>query len=165
MKMADSTHVSTTDLVDEHEDSIQSCDVPLRDLGGLIRFSGRIATFRSPVDNLQLKAIVEEPGDARVLVVDAGGSLHAAMAGGNMVARAAANGWAGLVVNGVVRDTEELAALPIGVKAIGTNPRRSTKNGLGERDVEVEFGSVVFRPGEFLAADEDGVVVLTTPTG
>lgn len=155
----------TTDLVDEHGDALQSCDLQLRDLGGRARFWGLISTFRSPEDNIVLKQVVSEPGEGRVIVVDAGGSLHGAMIGDNMAARAAVNGWAGFVINGVVRDVAALARLPIGVKAIGTNPRRSRKDGAGERDVDVTFGGVTFRPGDLLVADEDGVVVLPSSAG
>jgi len=151
---------STTDVVDEFGDAAQSCDLQLRNFGGRHRFSGTIVTFRSPEDNIVLKTIVTEPGQGRVIVVDAGGSLHGAMLGDNMAAVAAAAGWAGLVVNGAVRDSVALTELPIGIKALGTNPRRSRKEGAGERDVDVEFGGVVFRPGDHLVADEDGIVVV-----
>lgn len=156
---------STADLVDVHGEALQSCDTQLRSFGGRVRFSGRIETFRSPEDNRVLKDIVSEPGDGRVIVVDAGGSLHGAMLGDNMAERAAANGWAGIVVHGVVRDSSRLAELDLGVKALGTNPRRSRKDGAGERGVDVSFGGVTFRPGDELVADEDGVVVLPSPVG
>jgi len=153
----------TTDLADEFGDAVQSCDLQLRDFGGRTRFSGTVVTFRSPEDNLVLKDIVSEAGEGRVIVVDAGGSLHGAMIGDNMAARAASNGWAGIVINGVVRDSLALAAIPIGIKALGTNPRRSHKNGVGERDVDVDFGGITFRPGDLLTADEDGIVVQPPP--
>lgn len=149
----------TTDLADQLGDAVRSCDLQMRDFGGRTRFSGTIVTFASPEDNLVLKTIVAEPGEGRVIVVDAGGSLHGAMIGDNMAARAASNGWAGIVINGVVRDSLALATLPIGVKALGTNPRRSKKNGAGQRDVDVQFGGILFRPGDLLTADEDGIVV------
>ncbi|MEX0158659.1 MULTISPECIES: ribonuclease E activity regulator RraA [unclassified Microbacterium] len=149
----------TTDLADDLGDAVQSCDLQFRDFGGRTRFAGLIATFRSPEDNLVLKEILSEPGDGRVIVVDAGGLLRGAMIGDNMAERAATNGWAGIVINGVVRDSAALASIPIGIKALGTNPRRSKKNGEGERDVELEFGGIRFRPGDRLTADEDGIVV------
>lgn len=151
---------STSDLVDEHGDAIQSCDLQFRDFGGNVRFGGVITTFRSPEDNLVLKQIVAEPGEGRVIVIDAGGTVHGAMLGDNMAEKAAANGWAGLIVHGAVRDSRALASLPIGVKALGTNPRRSAKAGVGERDVDVAFGGVTFTPGRVVVADEDGIVVL-----
>ncbi len=160
MTDASDAELSTADLVDKYGSDIQSCDVQFQDLGGRTRFSGGIATFRSPADNLIVKDIVSEPGDGRVLVIDAGGSLHGAMVGDNMAARAHSNGWAGLVINGVIRDRVALAKLPIGIKALGSNPRRSAKAGEGERDVDVSFGTTTFHPGDYLVADEDGIVVL-----
>lgn len=151
---------STSDLVDQFGDGLQSCDIPFRDFGGHVRFGGVIATFRSPEDNIILKEMTAEPGRGRVIVVDAGGTTHGAMLGDNMAERAAANGWAGIIVHGAVRDSRALAELPIGIKALGTNPRRSRKNGEGERDVDVTFGGVVFRAGDHVVADEDGIVVL-----
>ena len=153
-------HLSTSDVIDEFGDAAQSCDLQLRDFGGKTRFRGTIVTFRSPADNVILKTIVTEPGEGRVIIVDAGGSLRGAMLGDNMAEVAGANGWAGLVINGVVRDSVALGRLTIGIKALGTNPRRSRKNGDGERDIDVAFGGVVFRTGDHLVADEDGVVVV-----
>lgn len=150
----------TADLYDLYGDQLQSCDLQLRQLGGVSRFSGPIVTFRSDEDNLVLKSIIREPGAGRVLVVDTGGSLHVAMLGDSMAARAARNGWSGLVINGAVRDVQALAGLPLGVKALGANPRRSRKAGAGERDVVVTFGGAVFTPGRMLVSDNDGIVVL-----
>lgn len=150
----------TSDLYDLHGEALQSCDLQLRQLGGIRHFSGPIVTFRSHEDNLLLKRIVDEPGVGRVLVVDTGGSLHVAMLGDSMAARAARNGWSGIVVNGAVRDVRALAGLPLGVKALGVNPRRSRKDGTGERDVVVAFGDAAFTPGRVLVSDDDGIVVL-----
>jgi regulator of ribonuclease activity A len=154
----------TADLIDLHGDELPSCDVQLINFGGHTRFSGPIATFRTTDDNLVVRQITAEPGEGRVLVIDAGGSLHTAMIGGDMAAKAADNGWAGLVIHGAVRDSAELAQLPLGVKALGTNPRRSKKAGTGDRDIDVHFGSVVFRPGLLLVSDEDGIVVIPALT-
>jgi regulator of ribonuclease activity A len=95
-----------------------------------------------------------------VLVVDGGGSLHTALMGDLIAGTAARNGWAGVVINGAVRDVAALRTLPIGIKALGTNPRKSAKTGAGERDVPVSFGDCVFAPGAEVHSDDDGVVVL-----
>jgi regulator of ribonuclease activity A len=111
-------------------------------------------------DNALVKQVLSEPGNAAVLVVDGQGSLHTALVGDLIAGLARDNGWAGLVVNGAVRDTEELAGLDIGIKALGSNPRKSAKLAAGQVDVPVRFGGVTFRPGEHLYSDEDGVVVV-----
>ena len=107
-----------------------------------------------------MKQRVAEPGEGRVLVVDGGGSLRCALVGDNVAGLALASGWAGIVLNACVRDVEALAALPIGIKALGTNPRPSGKTGEGEIDVVVSFGGAAFRPGDLLHSDEDGILVL-----
>ena len=106
-----------------------------------------------------MRTAVESPGEGRVLVVDGGGSERCALFGGNLAKLAAANGWAGIVINGCVRDRAELAAEPVGVKALNHHPKKSVKRGLGERDVAVTFAGVTFHPGDWLYADEDGVIV------
>ena len=151
---------STSDLWDTHSDTAVVCEVQFRQFGGVEAFSGAIATVRCREDNVLVKQRVSEPGDGRVLVVDGGGSLRCALAGDNVVGLALANGWAGLVINGCVRDVEALATLAIGVKALGSNPRPSGKGGAGEVDVPVSFGGAVFTPGEMLYSDADGIVVI-----
>lgn len=107
-----------------------------------------------------LKNAVSTPGEGQVLVVDGGGSMRYAVLGDNIALLARDNGWAGIVLNACVRDAEALAALGLGIKALGTNPRPSKKNGDGEVDVPITFGEVTFAPGALLYADDDGVVVL-----
>ena len=150
----------TADLVDELGARAASCDLQLRQLGGARSFDGPVVTVRCFEDNALLKQVLSEPGEGRVLVVDGGGSLHCALVGDVIAGTAVDNGWAGLVVHGVVRDSVALAQLPLGVKALGTNPRKSTKTGAGERDVVVSFGGVAFRPGAHLYSDDDGVLVV-----
>ena len=150
----------TADLVDEHGEALQSCDLQLRQLGGRRRFHGPIRTVACFQDNALVKQVLSTPGDGAVLVVDGEGSLHTALVGDLIAGLAQGNGWAGLVVNGAVRDTEALAALDIGIKALGSNPRKSAKLAAGQVDVPVTFGGVTFRPGAHLYSDEDGVVVV-----
>jgi regulator of ribonuclease activity A len=150
----------TADLVDEHGEALQSCDLQLQQFGGRRRFHGPIRTVACFEDNALVRQVLSEPGDGAVLVVDGGGSLHTALVGDLIAGLAQANGWAGLVVHGAVRDTEALGGLDIGIKALGSNPRKSAKAATGQIDVPVRFGGVTFRPGEHLYSDEDGVVVL-----
>ncbi|MFE9954712.1 ribonuclease E activity regulator RraA [Micromonospora sp. NPDC005299] len=151
---------STADLYDRYGEALGSCDTQLRQFGAVRAFGGPAVTVRCFEDNALLKSIVSEPGEGRVLVVDGAGSLHTALMGDLIAGTAAENGWAGVVINGAVRDVVALNALPIGIKAFGTNPRKSAKTGAGERDVPVSFGNCVFPPGAEVHSDDDGVVVL-----
>ena len=150
---------STADLMDRRGDELASCDVQLRDFGGRARFSGRVRTVRCLEDNVLLRTMLSTPGAGQVLVVDGGGSMRTALMGDNIARSAVDHGWAGVVINGCVRDTTELARLPIGIRALGSNPRRSAKAGSGEVDTPVTFGGATFAPGAELYADEDGIVV------
>ncbi|MDA4895727.1 ribonuclease E activity regulator RraA [Streptomyces sp. MS2A] len=150
---------STADLYDRLGEALQSLPLQLRSFGGRAAFSGPVRTVRCFEDNVVLKSVLETPGDGAVLVVDGGGSLDRALMGDMIAGLAVTNGWAGVVIHGAIRDSIEIARLPLGVKALGTNPRKSTKEGAGEVDVEVAFGGVVFRPGARLVADEDGILV------
>lgn len=151
----------TSDLYDEHLESLECCDLPWRSYGGLTAFQGEIVTVRAHQDNLLLKQVVAEPGGGRVIVVDTDGVTRVAMLGDNMAAQALANGWTGVLVNGAVRDVAALREIPLGIMALGSSPRRSRKEGAGERDVALSFGGATFEPGALLVCDEDGVVVLT----
>ena len=106
-----------------------------------------------------MRAAVSEPGGGRVLVIDGGGSRRCALVGDKLAGLAASRGWAGLVVNGCVRDAAEIGGIDLGVRALGTTPVRSAKHGAGKRDVPVRLGGALIRPGDHLYADEDGVLV------
>jgi regulator of ribonuclease activity A len=149
---------STSDVLDEHPDAAV-CAVPLRQFGGTASFDGEIATVRCLEDNVVVRRRVSEPGEGRVLVVDGGGSLRVALVGDNIASIALENGWAGLVLNACVRDSALLRNLEIGIKALGTHPKPSSKTGEGEVDVPVTFGGVTFTPGARVFCDDDGVVV------
>lgn len=151
--------VATADLYDEREEGIQSLPLQLRSFGRRAAFDGPIRTVRCVEDNALVKSVLAAPGDGAVLVVDGAGSLERALMGDLIAASAVANGWAGVVINGVIRDRVAIDALDLGVKALGTNPRKSTKLGTGEVDVTLQFGGVVFRPGAHLYSDEDGILV------
>jgi regulator of ribonuclease activity A len=152
----------TADLVDDIGPEVRSCDVQFRQYGGRTEFAGPITTVRCHQDNALLKSVLSEPGNGGVLVVDGGGSLHTALVGDVIAELGRSNGWAGLILNGAVRDAATLRTLDIGIKALGTNPRKSTKSGSGDRDVVVSLGGVEFRPGDVAFSDDDGIVVVTT---
>jgi regulator of ribonuclease activity A len=147
----------TADLLDAHPE-LEACDAGLRHFGGRRRFSGPVATLRCFEDNSQAREWLRSPGDGRVLVIDGGGSRRCALVGDQLAAAALANGWAGIVVNGCVRDTVALAALELGVLALDVQPRRSDRHGQGAREVPIVLLGARVRPGDFAYADEDGVV-------
>lgn len=151
---------STPDLVDEHGDKLQVCDTQFRQFGKHHNFSGPVRTVSCYQDNGLLRELLRTPGAGAVLVIDGRGSLHTALTGDLIAGSAVENGWAGLVINGAVRDSPVLAELPIGLKALGTIPRKSSKAGAGAVDVPVGFGGITFHPGDLLYADDDGVVLL-----
>jgi regulator of ribonuclease activity A len=150
----------TADLVDEIGPDVRSCDLQFTQYGGKSEFAGPLSTVRCFQDNALLKSVLSEPGNGGVLVIDGDGSLHTALVGDLIAGLGVDNDWAGLIINGAVRDAAALSTLPIGIKALGTNPRKSNKTGDGQRDVAVEFGGVVFAPGEIAYSDDDGIVVI-----
>ena len=153
----------TADLVDDIGPDVRSYDLQFGQFGARRQFAGPISTVRCFEDNALLKSILSEPGDGRVLVIDGGGSLHTALVGDVIAELGRTNGWAGIIVNGAVRDAATLRTLDIGIKALGTNPRKSTKTGAGERGIAVSLGGVDFIPGDLAYSDEDGIVVLEAP--
>lgn len=157
---------STCDLCDLHkaDDSGAFRVLPpgMVSLGGRQAFAGAVSTVKCFEDNTLVKAALDTPGDGRVLVVDGGGSLRRALVGGNLASAAAANGWAGIVVDGCVRDVQELAAAQVGICALGLMPLPTVKRGEGQRDVAVQVRGVWVRPGDWLYADQDGIVVAAT---
>lgn len=150
---------ATTDLYDDFEDSCETCSLQFRDFGRHTRFFGKIRTVKCFHDNVLFRELLNERGDGGVIVVDGGGSTAIALMGDMLAARARDNGWAGVIINGAIRDSAEIAGIDIGVKALGVNPAKSAKKGEGETDVELEFGGVRFRPGDWVYCDEDGVLV------
>ena len=150
---------ATSDLCDAHPD-VQACDPIFLDFGGRRAFHGPIATLKVFEDNAILRTALEAARAGRVLVVDGGGSLRCALVGGRLGKVAAEHGWAGIVVHGCIRDRDELAQCALGIKALAAHPRKSEK-GLhgGHAERPVQFAGVTFRPGAWLYADADGVVV------
>lgn len=151
--------MKTADLMDVFQEELQSCEVQFRNLGGRKVFLGPCETLRCRNDNVLLKGILETQGAGRVLVVDGGGSLASALIGDVIAEIGRRKDWAGIVIYGAVRDTVAIAKLDFGVKALGSNPRRSEKKGRGQAGVEIEFGGVRIKPGDWIYCDEDGMVV------
>ena len=154
---------STCDFCDAHKNDASGefrvLAAPWHSYGGVAAFAGQVTTVKCYEDNTQVKAAVESPGQGRVLVVDGAGSLRRALVGGNLAAAAAHNGWAGLVVYGCVRDVAELQAAPVGIRALGLVPMPTERRGEGQRDVVVCIHGEWVRPGDWLYADADGIVV------
>ncbi len=165
---------ATCDLCDVHQDDASGAFrvIPpvFRDFGGVQKFCGPVKTVKCHEDNSLVRDAVESPGwvetpegrFAAVLVVDGGGSLRKALLGGKLGALAAKNGWAGVVVDGCVRDVAELAGHALGIRALASMPLPTRKNNQGQREVAVQLQGVWVRPGDWLYADEDGIVVSTT---
>ena len=150
---------ATADLYDEHEENLRIATPMFNDYGGKKRFSGPASTVKVFEDNSLVRAALEEPGEGRVLVVDGNASLRCALLGDMLAELGKDNGWQGIIVYGCIRDSAVIANIDIGVKALNTNPRKSIKKGVGERDIAVTFADVTINPGDYIYADEDGVVI------
>ena len=149
----------TTDICDQHSERLRIATPIFTDYGGRKVFEGTVVTVKVFEDNSLVRAALEEAGEGRVLVVDGGGSMRCALMGDQLAAMAQRNGWAGVIVYGCIRDSADIATIEVGVKALQTHPLRSVKKGVGERDVPVTFSGITIRPGDYLYADEDGVIV------
>ena len=159
MSVRGAATVRTADLSDAEGDRLLPCSLPWRSFGGVPSFAGTAETVACRDDNGLVRDALSQPGHGRVLVVDAAGSLGAALVGDVLAGLALRNGWNGVIVHGAVRDVVGLAAMDLGVFALGTNPRRGSREGTGERGIAVTFGGVTVRPGCRVFADEDGVLV------
>lgn len=152
----------TTDLCDANEDKVRVVEPMFGSFGGRDAFHGRIATLKLFEDNTLVRKALESPGNGRVLVIDGGGSLRRALVGDQLAAMAVKNSWAGIIVYGCIRDSRAIGEMDIGLFAIDTHPMKTRKLNTGEAEIPVTFGGVTFNPGEWLYADEDGVVVSAT---
>lgn len=148
---------STADLCDAHE--VEVLEPVFQDYGGVRRFAGPVATVRVFEDNVLVRALLETAGEGRVLVVDGGGSMRCALLGDNLAQMACDNGWRGVVVYGCVRDSAVLATIPIGIRAVATHPRKSGKRGEGQQDGVLRMAGAAIAPGQYLYADQDGMVI------
>lgn len=149
----------TADLCDAHPDDVRIAEPLLQSYGGRTFFHGEVQTVRVFEDNVIIRDALSDASDGKVLVVDGGGSLRCALVGGNIAALAADNGWSGIVIYGCVRDIHEIAECDIGVLALASCPKKSTKRGLGDTGFPVHFASADFHPGDFVYADADGLIV------
>ena len=150
---------ATAELYDEHGDKLQVAPSCFNDYGGKKIFHGSIVTVKVFEDNTLVRAALEENGEGKVLVVDGGESMRCALVGDMLAQLGKDNGWSGIIVSGCIRDSAVVATIDIGVKALGTNPRKSVKKGAGNRDIPVTFAGVTFNPGHYLYADQDGIVI------
>ena len=149
----------TADLCDEYAADIQVAEPVFRIYGSRRSFCGQVVTVRVFEDNSLVRSALEEAGNGQVLVVDGGASRRCALLGGDIARLASENGWSGVIINGCIRDRLDIDATDIGVRALDTCPRKSRKQGLGERDVDLCFAGIDVTPGDYIFADEDGVVV------
>lgn len=152
-------NVTLPDLCDEYSELITVLEPLFTNYGGRSAFGGQIATIKCFEDNSLVAQRVEEQGAGQVLVVDGGGSLRCGLFGDNLANKAAQNGWSGVVVYGCIRDVDIIRQIDVGVQALNTNPLRSIKKDVGERDIAVTFAGATFRPGEFVYADNNGIIV------
>ncbi len=149
----------TADLSDEFGDEIQICEMAFQSYGAIHTFMGPISTLRVYEDNVKVREALTEIEQGSVLIVDGGGSLKCALLGDQLAAIAESRNLAGVIINGAVRDVSELKKTHIGILALGSNPKKSKKNGAGERGVPLYFGGVHWHTGDYVYADEDGVVI------
>lgn len=153
--------IVTPDLCDDHPDLLV-VEPGFQNFGGIDAFGGEIVTVKCFEDNSIVKEQVATPGNGRVMVVDGGGSRRAALLGDMLAEKAASNGWAGLVINGCIRDVDVIRQTRLGVQALATHPRKTEKRGVGDLNVAVSFGGVTFHPGHYIYADNNGIVVSPT---
>lgn len=151
--------ILTTDLCDANEETVRVVEPMFNSFGGKPSFYGCIATLKLFEDNTLVRKTLESAGDGRVLVIDGGGSLRRALVGDQLAALAVKNGWAGIVVYGCIRDSRAIGDMDIGVFALDTHPMKTRKLNTGEAELPVTFGGVTFTPGNWLYADEDGLIV------
>jgi regulator of ribonuclease activity A len=150
---------ATADIYDEFADKVQVVLPMFNDYGKKRKFSGPVSTVKVLEDNSLVREALEEPGNGRVLVVDGGGSLRCALVGDMLAKIGLDNDWEGLIVYGCIRDSAIIASMDIGVKALNTNPQKSVKKNVGERDILVEFADTRIVPGAYVYADEDGILL------
>ena len=153
------TDYAITDLSDKYDGDLGHLAPGYVDFGGRLRFHGPAKTLQTLDDNTKVRAAVKQAGHGQVLVVDGAGSMSCALFGGNLAKLAADNGWAGILIHGCVRDRAELAAENVGIKALASHPKKSQKNDGGTYDVALAFSGVAINPGDWIYADEDGVLV------
>ncbi|MEZ5524267.1 MAG: ribonuclease E activity regulator RraA [Pseudomonadales bacterium] len=149
----------TPDLCDEYPDLVQVVEPLFSSFGGRIAFGGEIVTVKCFEDNSLVKEELGKPGQGKVLVVDGGASMRRALMGDMIAENAVKNGWEGVVIYGCIRDVDVIMSLDLGVQAINTIPMKTEKRGEGQLNIPVTFGGVTFTPGEYVYADNNGVII------
>ena len=155
--------IVTPDLCDANPDLVRVVAPMFKNYGGRKAFGGQIVTIKCHEDNSRVKEQVAEPGQGKVMVVDGGGSLRCALLGDLLAEQAAKNGWEGLIIYGCIRDVDVINTIDLGVQALATIPLKSNRKGVGELNITITFGGVVFKPGEYVYADNNGVIVSANP--
>ncbi|WP_020408429.1 ribonuclease E activity regulator RraA [Hahella ganghwensis] len=153
----------TPDLCDAYPELVRVVEPMFRNFGARDSFGGEIVTVKCFEDNSVVKSLVDEPGRGKVMVVDGGGSMRKALLGDMLAEKASSNGWEGIIIYGCIRDVDVINQTELGVQALGTIPLKTEKKGIGDLNVEIRFGGVTFRPGEYVYADNNGIVVSSEP--
>ncbi|MEJ6393231.1 ribonuclease E activity regulator RraA [Gymnodinialimonas sp. 2305UL16-5] len=151
--------MKTADLIDKHAAELKLIHLPFRSFGAKHSFAGPAQTVKCFEDNTSIRAELETPGEGRVLVVDAGGSTRIAVMGDILAALAIRNNWVGVVINGAIRDSAEIAMMDMLVFALATSPVKSAKHGFGKVGDIIDIGGANVAPGMWVYADPDGVLV------
>ena len=151
---------TTSDISDKLHPDVQYLEPVYKSYGAKTSFSGRIVTIKCYEDNSLVEEALKTNGKDSVLVIDAGGSMNCAMLGDKRAADAIKNEWEGILVHGLIRDSATINGMEIGIRALGVCPLKSIKKGVGDNNLVVKFSGVTFTPGEYLYADEDGVIVI-----
>lgn len=147
------------DLCDEHPEKVEILAPIFKDFGAQTTFWGKVVTVRCFEDNSRVRELVATPGTGKVLVVDGGGSVNRALMGDQVAATALENGWAGVVINGAIRDAATISTMALGVKALAASPMKTEKRGLGETDIAITFAGVTINSGDYIYADINGILV------
>jgi len=153
----------TPDLCDEYPDLVRVVEPIFKNYGGKSSFGGQIVTIKCHEDNSVVKETAGTPGNGKIIVVDGGGSLRRALLGDLIADNAVENGWEGFIIYGCIRDVDSISTMNLGVKALNTNPLKTEKKGIGDLNIPVSFGGVTFKPGEYVYADSNGIIVSSKP--
>ncbi|MEP5764407.1 MAG: ribonuclease E activity regulator RraA [Halieaceae bacterium] len=151
--------ISTPDIADEFPAEVQAMELDFRNFGGIKQFCGEVVTIKCHEDNSLVREMVGTAGLGRIIVVDGGGSRRHALLGDMLAEKASANGWSGLIINGVIRDVDQIATIALGVQALGTVPLKTEKHGVGQQDIPLRVGGVFIHPGDYIYADNNGVLL------
>jgi len=149
----------TPDLCDKYPDLVRVVEPMFKNYGGKSSFGGQIVTIKCHEDNSVVKETAGTAGNGKIIVVDGGGSLRRALLGDLIAENAVQNGWEGFIIYGCIRDVDAISTINLGVKALNTNPLKTEKKGIGDLNISVSFGGVTFKPGEYVYADSNGIIV------